>query len=715
MLEHILGANVTPLKDTDDQVNSLFQTLEPPRTTAFEDVASVGKAIGNAIVHGIYTAQKETVQENSNNNNFQKLTSPDVPSEPILSKPSYSADKNALKIKLSPVNPIRINRTSLPPKTESDSLKNYLRGIVKAKSNLDQNFKYLEEDLSRNDENREGQIPGMIREIIHSVSNMNDKELTKGQLIKSLDDKHVNKLKSPEIQKNTKHPQNLNMLDYVQQHFVPRNTYSNVSNHVQNSQSKPQQNYSQPLFQEKPYHPNFQIKSQKISAPEVEYIPRANTLSEPLRNVTIQHLSEPIIQKSAIIETLPVERQKQTKTRVLTSEIFETVKILEIPKTITSENDLETIHIKAGETQPENVIEDTKFDEIYCSAMAFVEREVTASITEKLVKQHMEEQRILNEKPDVEGTVDASLKSLIESMMAQMILEEKLRNEKVVEEELVESEIGTIILTPGVTPRSSMDAGLNSPVKSTSPRHSMLDSFRQSMKVIEEELSPDSTLRTVPEFEFMSVQVDNNTIETEQIETEQIETESEKIAPIPSGMPEKEKSETEKTVTKTNYSATANSDDEDSVPTFTPLTEESGLISPTISFGQILIEPGELKGNTKCKTVNFDLMMPRIFEEEPGEFNIKPQTKDKQINADNLENKPKIVKRKLETFSIDTMNDADESFKVDLEEMTPIQSESEENEVKPSFSEGEMLFGNKFHKWRNKASSRLSSDESGVI
>jgi len=130
-----------------------------------------------------------------------------------------------------------------------------------------------------------------------------------------------------------------------------------------------------------------------------------------------------------------------------------------------------------------------------------------------------------------------------------------------------------------------------------------------------------------------------------------------------------------------------------------------------------LIEPGELKGDTKCKTVGFDLMMPKIFEEEPGEF-IKPGTKNEQMNAKNvrnLSNKPKIVKRKLETFSIDTMNDADESFKVDLEEMTPIQSESEENEVKPSFSEGEMLFGNKFHKWRNKASSRLSSEESGVI
>jgi len=148
LLEQILGANVTPLKEThEDHLNSLFQTLEPPRTTAFEDVASVGKAIGNAIVHGIYTAQKENDQETSkiskSKNNFQKLTSPDAPSEPISSKPSYSADKNALKIKLSPVNPIRINRTSVPPKTEADSLKTYLRGIVKAKSNLDQNFKYL--------------------------------------------------------------------------------------------------------------------------------------------------------------------------------------------------------------------------------------------------------------------------------------------------------------------------------------------------------------------------------------------------------------------------------------------------------------------------------------------------------------------------------------------------------------------------------------------
>ena len=818
-LLEILG-NQTPTKPVElaspikhIQAVAPVSLTQSTQAANLSDIAAVGKAIGESIVEGItksenYKNLAEPVRELQieNMDALRRFNNINLPTAHAESSTTMTpSDYKKFTPQLHYKNPIRVNRISKPVKTESEKLKQQLQQIINAKQNLDQNFKYLEDDLDRNEKitTKEQEIVSkMMSSVRNEVGKMSTADINQlTGVSKTSPKKGVTRANIAPMPSGAKgfskqlrqkdqqagdaqqKSKKSSLLEYINENFVPKNQVKNFLQEVQIPHPQPQTNQvHQPPVQE--------ITTPQSKPQEQEswkYIPRAQPLDDPI-------LVEEKYQRKVIHEEKPpVKLTTQTFTTVnLTSSIQEKAKQKKEKRKISDQPPtIEISGSKVSTIDPNQIIQEQTIDEVYKTAMSFVEREVTAAITERLVKSYLEANDLLKNRyrsADLENILDQELRNLVGDLIkeqneetARKLLEAQQQS-TIADPNL--SDESKLISTPIATPTPSPP---KSPIAST--RHSIA-SFRQSLNVdtiLEEEKedSPQTSVKEIPDFELMSIAVNENDFENSRLESENIQTAQmppdlkssvDFLQPIPSARKASEKgvsSESEEadrpvtekqSVKETAYSVSLLSNDEKSEPTFTPLSTET-QISDTISYGQLLIEPGELKFNKNAQNTIDKAILPKIYEnEEPGEVDKHGQLigmyntqragsfgknyPDMSASANGLNQVQAIPRQKekdqrspvkpnfLKQFSLDTINDEHTSFPADFddnddsrEEMTPVKINSSysetgnspkiksnlvrENRFESSISEGQIVFNqDKFKKWRETTSLKLDSGSS---
>lgn len=837
-LLEILGQN-TPIKTP---VQELVQPKSPHKGATLNDVATVGKVIGQAIADSLHLKNAEKraeqiaqpFQEQVNAQHIQQLSS--------TQKSSHAPSRRKLddQVKLHYKNPIRVNRISKPVKTESDKLKQQFNELLQQKKNLDQNFKYLEDDILRNNLNRKmtkeqevvskmmesvsqeiGSLPGkeierltrkpsrsatMAEEPVgkYNYNSRNTAQRLKGRggnmaprpsAGRNLDQGEGQVQQPVQLQYTGSgdHLMQLQLMDYISKNFV------------QKSELAQAQSVQHPVQQPAPVAPT-NYKTQ----PLVEPISRGEIFTREESSQRTEKVS-PEKSSSRII-------QHEPKIIKLTSQKFPNIDINPEPEklhrikaksqakkqfSISAEAELEVVQIEGCQPKnPEDLIKEKTIDQVYNTAMAFVEREVTAAVTEKLIKSYLDANNLLYEKyrnADLENILIYELEKLIRAELVAQNSEAANKTASTADYSTLD--FTNLLPTPSATPTASPQ---RSPIQST--RHS-INSFRQSLAVdpIPEEIENEEP-KIIPEFEHMSVAVD----QSEMVETEPIVQkmpldlkssidEKSLVQPEPSGrveterdftIPEDEEEPTKsvtvlrnnnKSVTiksETKYSTELLSENEKTENTFTQTVDDLET-SPTISYGQLLIEPGELKFNK-----NIQPILPKIYEnEEPGEIDINQNGKLVGVFNPALDLMPDLkykqgedvvqllMQRQMQhqnrnhqhrNHSLDTQNDVFQSFPQDFEEnseengdgrslkagpedsenlekvtpRTPIkgtglqkvdlchlESESEMSPIQKdhfdqSISEGEMIFNrDKFARWRNQTSQsfKLSTENDETL